>query len=137
MFAPESVVVPVLALTSTPLPPIAFVTVIALLRLSVSVASFVTAPDPSVPVVPAAPICRVPALIVVVPEYVLVPVSVVVPAPACTRLPLPLITLATVNALLRLNLSVALSVTAPVPSVPAAPPAPTSRVPALTVVVPV
>jgi hypothetical protein len=42
-------------------------TVIASLRLKVSVALFVTAPVPSVPVVPPLPICSVPALIVVVP----------------------------------------------------------------------
>ena len=48
----------------------------------------------------------------------------------------PLIALATVIASDRLNVSVALLVTAPVPSVPAVPPAPTCRVPAEIVVMP-
>ena len=50
-----------------------------------------TLPVPSVPVVPPAPTCNVPALIVVVPVYVFVPLSVKVPAPCLVRAPVPLL----------------------------------------------
>ena len=51
-------------------------------------------------------------------------------------LPVPLITLATVIALLRLKSATPLLTTAPVPSVPVVPPLPICSVPALIVVVP-
>ena len=65
------------------------------------------------------------------------PVRVVVPAPICVTVPVPLMTLPTVSALLRLKVSAALSTTAPVPNWPVVPPFPTCNVPALIVVVPV
>ena len=60
----------------------------------------------------------------------------VVPVPALVSAPVPLIAFATVSALLRLNVSAALSTTAPVPNWPVVPPFPTCNVPALIVVVP-
>src|SRR4029079_4272951 len=95
-----------------------------------------TAPVPSVPVVPPLPICSVPALTVVAPLYVLAPVSVSVPAPSFVNAPVPLIALATANESLRLNVRAALFTTAPVPSVPIVPPLPIWSVPAEIVVVP-
>ena len=89
---PVSVVVPVPALVSVPVPLMAPATVRALLREITSAPLFITGPDPSAPVVPPFPSCSVPALIVVPPLYVLVPVSVVVPVPACVTVPVPLIT---------------------------------------------
>jgi hypothetical protein len=65
-----------------------------------------------------------------------VPVSVNVPAPSFVSAPVPLIALATVNESLRLNVSVELFTTAPVPRVPVVPPLPICNVPALIVVVP-
>ena len=64
------------------------------------------------------------------------PLRVVMPAPAWVTAPVPEISLETVKASDRLNCSVALLTTAPVPSVPAVPPAPTLSVPAEIVVVP-
>ena len=60
----------------------------------------------------------------------------VVPVPTWVSAPVPEMTLATVTASERLKARVPLSVTAPVPSVPVVPPAPTCRVPAEIVVVP-
>ncbi len=62
--------------------------------------------------------------------------SVVVPVPACVTAPKLLMLFATASALLRLNTRVAMSVTAPVPSVPVAPPLPICSVPSLRVVMP-
>ena len=75
-----------------PVPLIAFATVSALLRLKMSAPLSVTAPAPSVPVVLPEPICSVPALTVVVPAYVLLPVRIVVPAAFWMNAPEPLIT---------------------------------------------
>ena len=58
------------------------------------------------------------------------------PGPHCVSEPLPLIAFGTERASERLKASAALSTTAPLPSVPAAPPPPIWSVPALTVVVP-
>ena len=57
------------------------------------------------------------------------------PVLSWVRLPLPLMALPTVTVPLRLKLSAALSVTAPEPSEPLAPPLPICSVPALMVVV--
>ncbi len=75
-----------------PVPLIALLTVSALLRSNTSAALLVTAPVPSVPAVPPAPTCSVPALIVVVPLYVLLRLSVCVPVPVFVSPPVPLIT---------------------------------------------
>jgi len=90
--APVSVVVPVPAWVSVPVPLIALATVRALLRLIVNAGVIDDAPAPSAPVVPPLPTCSVPALIVVTPVYVLAPVKIVVPVPACVSVPVPLIT---------------------------------------------
>ena len=66
----------------------------------------------------------------------LVPVNVVVPAPILVTLPVPEMLLAIVFVLERLKTRLALLMTAPLPSVPAVPPLPTCRTPALIVVVP-
>ena len=52
---------------TAPVPVITLATVIALLRLKISVPSLVTSALPNVPVVPPEPICNVPPLIVVGP----------------------------------------------------------------------
>ena len=82
------------------------------------------------------PICSVPNATVVAPLYVFAAVRIVVPAPCCRSVPLPLIRLPTVITSLRLKTSAPLSVTLPVPRLPAAPPAPTCSVPAVIVVTP-
>ena len=64
------------------------------------------------------------------------PVKIVVFVLFFVTEPVPPMSLATVTASLRLNTSEALSVTAPVPSVPAVPPLPICRVPEEIVVVP-
>src|SRR5436305_1913825 len=63
---PDKVTVPV-ATATAPVPLIELVTVVASVRLNDSVALSVTVPVPSVPVVPALPIWRAPAEIVVAP----------------------------------------------------------------------
>ena len=62
--------------------------------------------------------------------------SVVVPLPACSNAPVPLIALAITSVSLWFTRSVALFVTAPLPSVPVPPPLPSCSTPALRVVVP-
>ena len=64
------------------------------------------------------------------------PVNVRVAAPNLARAPVPLMTCDRLNASERLICSVPLLLTAPVPNVPVVPPAPTSSVPALMVVLP-
>ena len=59
------------------------------------------------------------------------------PPPIWVSAPVPLMTLATVRALLRLMIKAALSVIAPVPAMPVVAAVPTCRVPALIVVPPV
>ena len=59
------------------------------------------------------------------------------PVPAWLRAPAPPMALAAVSELLRLKTSVALFVTAPVPSEPVVPPLPTWSVPLPIVVAPV
>jgi len=71
----------------------------------------------------------------VVPEYVLLPVRITVPS-VCLTVPLPEMALPIVVVPVRLNTRAALFTTAPVPSVPLAPPQPTYSVPALIVVPP-
>ena len=66
----------------------------------------------------------------------LVPVSVVVPAPNWVNVPVPVMFCPSVNASLRLMRRAALFVMVPLPSVPVVPPLPTCSVPALIVVVP-
>ena len=82
------------------------------------------------------PICSVPNATVVAPPYVFVAVKIVVPAPCCRSVPVPLIRLPTVITSLRLKTSAPLSVTEFVPRLPAAPPAPICKVPAVIVVTP-
>ena len=88
------------------------------------------------PLVPPLPICSVPALIVVMPAYVLFAVKTRMLAPLLVSAPLPLITPSNVTVSLRLKLSVALSTTSPSIE-PVVPPLPICSVPALTVVPPV
>ena len=64
----------------------------ASLRLKIKAALFVTAPEPSVPVVPASPTCSVPAEIVRPPEKSLAPDSLTIPAPVFVIEPAPVIT---------------------------------------------
>ena len=89
------------------------------------------------PVVPPAPILKVPRSIFVVPAYVLVAVRESMPVPFCDTLPEPLITLARVILSLRLNIKVPLS-TIPLALliVPCVTPSPTTKVPLLIVVNP-
>ena len=67
----------------------------------------------------------------------LAPVRMVVPAPAWTSAPLPLIALASVTVSLRLKLSVPSLTIAPAPMLPVVPPLPICNVPAPIVVAPV
>ena len=79
---PASVVSPVPACTSEPVPDTTLLSVKASDRLIANDALFVTLPVPSEPVAPPSPICSVPALIVVPPMYVLLdPERICVPAP--------------------------------------------------------
>jgi len=57
------------------------------LRSKTSVALLVTAPAPSVPVVPPLPTCKVPPAMVVVPAYELAPVRMAIPSPVLRREP--------------------------------------------------
>ena len=91
--------------------------------------------SPAIEPVAPLPICSVPALIVVPPEYVLAPVRIVVPAPAWFSVPVPLTTPAYVRELLRLKISALLSVMLPA-TAPVVPPLPICSVPALIVVPP-
>jgi hypothetical protein len=67
--------------------------------------------------------------------FVLFAINVNVPAPDCTKLPVPLTTPPKVTASLRSKANVPLSVTFPV-MLPVAPPLPSCSVPALMVVPP-
>ena len=69
------------ACVTEPLPEIALETVVVPLRLTTSEALSTTAPEPKVPTEVPFPTCNVPADIVVVPLYVLLPVKVSVPVP--------------------------------------------------------
>ena len=92
----------------------------------------------AVPKLASALIDKVPPVIVVVPEYVLVLESVVVPAPACVKLPEPEITWLIVIASERLIVKFALlTIDEELAIDPVVPPAPICRVPLLIVVVPV
>ena len=71
------------------MPPIALETVAVSERSKVRFALSVTAPVPSVPEVPPLPICNVPEVIVVGPEYVLAPVSVVLTSVVNPKVPKP------------------------------------------------
>ena len=62
-----------------PVPEIALATVKLLLRLKINAPLLVMDPEPITPVVEPEPICRVPAEIVVVPEWVFAPVKTTVP----------------------------------------------------------
>ena len=55
------------AWVNVPVPEIALATVKAFDRLTLRAALLMTAPEPSVPVVPPVPTCSVPPLMVVVP----------------------------------------------------------------------
>ena len=74
-----------------PVPLIAPSNVTESARLNASTPLVVTLPT-MLPSRPPSPICRVPAVIIVPPEYVFAPVNAVIPAPACSRAPVPLIT---------------------------------------------
>jgi hypothetical protein len=76
-----------------------------------------------------------PACTVVAPRYVLVPVSTVVPAPACVTLPLPEMAPPNVALSERLKTSAPLLATSPMIE-PPAPPLPSCSVPAVMVVPP-
>ena len=93
-----------------------------LLVSKASVPDPLTPPDPSVPAAPPDPTWSVVLeLTVVVPVYVLLPVRTTVPPPIvpdCVSDPLPEIALAMVAPVASSNVSAALSVTAPEPSVP-------------------
>ena len=58
---------PAPAWVSVPVPEMALATVIVFERLNASTALFTTLPEPSVPMMPPAPTCNVPAVMVVVP----------------------------------------------------------------------
>ncbi len=132
----DNLVVPAPIWSTEPVPLMACVMLFASERLNANMPLSTTPAVPSVPVVPPLPTCKVPALIVVVPLYVFVAVSTVVPVPFWFNVPVPLMALATVMELLRLNTNEALSVTAPVPKVPVVPPSPICKVPAVMVVTP-
>ena len=125
-----------------PVPPITCPTVSASLRLicnRLEAPVTVTLPPPSVPVVPPFPTSSVPPVIVVVPAYVLAPVSVATPVPSFVRVPVPLMSWPRATVPVRLICSVpSFTTERPLPNVPVAPPAPTDRVrPAAIVVGPV
>jgi hypothetical protein len=82
VFAPDKVVVPEPTCANVPAPETTFDTVTASLRLNARVPALATVPpNGRFPVVPPPPTCNVPALIVVAPEYVLLPPNVNVPVP--------------------------------------------------------
>ena len=66
--APVKVRVPAPSLVKVPVPLMALAAVKLSDRLMVKAALLTTAPEPSVPVVLPEPICKVPAVMVVVPE---------------------------------------------------------------------
>ena len=74
---------------------------------------------------PELPIFNVPAETVVVPVYLLLPVSVVVPKPICLTSPVPVIGAVTERVSLRLKISEPLFETVPLPIVPEVLPLPT------------
>src|SRR5437762_3353461 len=88
------------------------------------------------PLVPPPPTCRVPEDTLVIPEYVLFPVSTNVPEPDWVKEPEPETTPAKVMESERLKASAALFVTLPA-MLPVVPPLPTCRTPAEMVVPPV
>ena len=101
----------------------------ALLRLIVERAVVDDRSVPSVPIVPPAPTCSVPAAIVVPPAIGVGAGEIVVPVPICASAPVPLRTLAIVTVSLRLIARTPLLTSAPVPSRPVVPPLPTCKVP--------
>ena len=87
--------------------------------------------------VPPFPSCRVPELIVVGPAYVLLPVRVVWPAPACVSEPVPEIVPENVIASERLYTRAQLSTMLVGTIEPVVTPLPSCNVPELIVVAPV
>jgi hypothetical protein len=114
----------------------AFATVIASDLEKTSVPLSVIPPAPSDPTVLPLPTCRVPALIVVAPEFVLAPVNIKVPDPDCVSDPVPVMAVERMTVSERLKARVALSVIEPDPKVPIVPALPIWSVPALIVVEP-
>src|SRR6266511_495048 len=81
-------VVPAPFCWNAPLPDVTPPNVIVSERLTAKVPLFVTLPTID-PLAPPLPSCRLPAVIVVPPEYVLAPESVSAPLPILVRPPLP------------------------------------------------
>ena len=75
---PVRITVPDPACVKDPVPLITFDTVKVPVSLNISALLLVILPEPKVPVVPPLPICNVPAVIVVTPECVFVPVRITV-----------------------------------------------------------
>ena len=90
-----------------------------------------------VPVVPPAPMLKVPCSILVKPLYVFAAVNDKIPEPACVKLPVPLTALDKVMLSLRLKISVPLSTMLLVVSMePFVVPSPTIKMPLVIVVTP-
>ena len=105
-------------------------------RLAAALVAEPKLPEATPPLPSVVTLTVVPALIVVTPVKVLAPVSAKTPEPEKPSVPVPLMRLATVREPARLKANAALLTIFPAPIVPAAPPAPTCRVPAEMVVAP-
>ena len=107
-------------------------------RLKTRAALLITSPDPREPVVPALPTRTVPEVMVVVPEYVLLPFRLRMPWPSLTIEPVPEIALPTLVSEERFQTMRELLVTvAASPMNPAVEPEPSCSVPEETVTEPV
>src|SRR6185437_5344020 len=119
VFALDKVRMPDPACVNEPLPLIRLPIEILSVRLNCNAALLVTLFVPNDPLVLPAPTCNVPALMVVIPLYVLLPDKMNVPVPPFVKLPTPLITpLYVVELLLLLPpvVNVADNVTFPAPA---------------------
>ncbi|MNV45152.1 hypothetical protein D3C71_1369390 [compost metagenome] len=88
---PVRVVVPGPACHSSPVPDMALATMRLSLRSNARTALFITAPVPSAPAVPPAPICKVPSSTMVSPEDWFSPPTISTPPPVLVSAPEPLI----------------------------------------------
>ena len=71
-----------------PVPEMLLAMVVSADKSNLRVPLLVTSPEPIEPVVEPLPTCRVPAEMVVAPEYVLFPVKINAPAPALVKVEL-------------------------------------------------
>ena len=134
---PVSVTVSLPVLTSAPGPLSALFMLTLSERSSTSVPPMTMAMPPvRLPLVPPLPSCSVPAEIVVPPREGVAAQQGQKPVPACVRLPLPLMTPPNVEAPGRLKTRTPLSISGPVPKLPATMPLPTCSVPPEIVVPP-